>query len=83
MNVMMTNCLVTLNEIEARRHRLDGVVFVTPCPDSMALSELMRCRVFWKLEYLQHTGHFNERGAANVLALLPEDGILPNTHRGI
>lgn len=47
---------VTREAIEVARLRLDGLVAVTPCPESIALSELTGCRVFCKLEYLQRTG---------------------------
>jgi threonine dehydratase len=47
---------VTREAIEAARLRIDGVVAVTPCPESIALSELTCCRAFCKLEYLQRTG---------------------------
>ncbi|HCD31229.1 MAG TPA: threonine ammonia-lyase, partial [Phycisphaerales bacterium] len=43
------------------------VVF-TPCPRSFLLSELLGCNVYCKLDYLQHTGSFKERGVANALA---------------
>jgi threonine dehydratase len=42
----------------------------TPCPYSERLSELTGTRCFVKLENLQKTGSFKERGAANVLLQL-------------
>ena len=42
----------------------------TPCPASAALSELTGCEIYCKLEYLQRTGSFKERGARNALLLL-------------
>lgn len=59
--------------IKAARARIADAVAVTPCAESIALSELTGCRVFCKLEYLQRTGSFKERGAANALAQLDED----------
>lgn len=61
------------DEIRAAKQRLAGVVSVTPCSESIALSELTGCRVFCKLEYLQRTGSFKERGAANALLQLDAD----------
>lgn len=43
----------------------------TPCPDSIPISELCGCQIFCKLDYLQRTGSFKERGARNALLLLP------------
>ncbi|MEX0774164.1 MAG: threonine ammonia-lyase [Phycisphaeraceae bacterium] len=62
--------LPTFQDIEAARRRIAGAVAVTPCPESVALSELTGCRIFCKLEYLQRTGSFKERGARNALLLL-------------
>ena len=64
---------ITRGTIEAARDRIRGSVAVTPCPESIALSELTGCRVFCKLEYLQRTGSFKERGAANALAQLGDE----------
>lgn len=55
--------------IEARR-RIAGGVYVTPCMESGALSDLTGCRVFAKLDSLQRTGSFKERGACNALLQL-------------
>jgi threonine dehydratase len=61
-------------DIEAARARLAGVIYETPCAYSQSLSELTGARVFVKLENLQMTGSFKERGAANVLLqLTPEE----------
>ncbi len=61
---------VSRDAIDAARTRLAGMVAVTPCPESIALSELTGCHIRCKLEYLQRSGSFKERGAANALALL-------------
>jgi threonine dehydratase len=64
--------VVTSDEIAAARDRLAGSVYETPCPYSQTLSELTGARCFVKLENLQMTGSFKERGAANFLLQLPE-----------
>jgi threonine dehydratase len=46
-------------------------VVVTPCPESIPLSEITGARIFCKLDNLQRTGSFKERGARNALLLLP------------
>jgi len=61
---------ITLGDVEAARARLRGVIHETPCAYSQSLSDLTGARVFVKLENLQMTGSFKERGAANVLLQL-------------
>jgi threonine dehydratase len=62
--------MVTLQEVQAARDRIRGFVAVTPCPLSEPFSELCGAQVHFKLENLQRTGSFKERGAANRLMLL-------------
>ena len=59
--------------MQAAAKRIAGHVIQSPCPLSIPLSELTGARMFCKLEYLQRTGSFKERGARNALALLSED----------
>ncbi len=61
---------VTLDHILAARERIAGGIEQTPCTRSIRLSELCGAEVFCKLEYLQRTGSFKERGARNALMLL-------------
>ena len=63
---------VTVADVEAARARLTGVIYETPCAYSQSLSDLTGARVFVKLENLQMTGSFKERGAANVLLQLSD-----------
>ncbi len=62
---------VTLAEIHAAARRIAGKVTVTPCPESIPLGEITGSRVFCKLDNLQRTGSFKERGACNALRCLP------------
>ena len=62
--------VVTFSEIEAARKRIAGAVYASPCPESIPLSEATGMRIFCKLENLQRTGSFKERGARNALMLL-------------
>jgi len=62
--------LVTIAEIEAAAARIAGAVQRTPLVYSDALSRTTGARVLLKLENLQATGAFKERGAANRIALL-------------
>ncbi len=61
---------VSIADIQSARLRIAGAVLVSPCPESIPLGEVVGCRVFCKLENLQRTGSFKERGARNALALL-------------
>ena len=62
---------VTFQDIEAAAKRIAGQVIQSPCPHSVPLSEATGLNVFCKLEYLQRTGSFKERGARNALLALP------------
>ncbi len=65
--------LTTFQDIEAARGRNEGAVYYSPCPQSIPLSELTGMEIFCKLDNLQRTGSFKERGARNALAqLTPE-----------
>jgi threonine dehydratase len=62
--------LVSFSDIEAAAVRINGKVAQTPCPVSIPLTEATGMRIYCKLEYLQRTGSFKERGASNALQLL-------------
>ncbi len=64
---------ITLADIEAAAARIAGRVIRTPALPSIELSRITGARVTLKLDNLQATGAFKERGAANRLALLTED----------
>ena len=64
---------VTLADIQAAAQRINGSVLHTPCPLSIPLSEITGIQVYCKLEYLQRTGSFKERGARNALLLLSSE----------
>src|SRR3954453_21198070 len=64
---------LTIDDIRAARDRIAGAVYVSPCLQSPALSELTGSRIFCKLDALQRTGSFKERGARNALLLLSPD----------
>ena len=65
--------LLTLADIEAARERIAGGIYVSPCVESIPLSQLTGAHVFCKLDYLQRTGSFKERGARNALLLLTDE----------
>jgi len=61
---------VTFQDVQEAAHRIAGHVVQSPCPLSIPLSEATGLKIFCKLEYLQRTGSFKERGARNALLLL-------------
>lgn len=63
---------VTVQDIEAAATRIKSRVIVSPCPASIPLSEMTGAKIFCKLEYLQRTGSFKERGAANAILQLTD-----------
>jgi len=62
--------MLQLADIEAAAVRLAGQVLDTPCVESRTLSSLTGAQVFLKMENLQFTASFKERGAYNKLAQL-------------
>ena len=65
--------MITFQDIEAARERIEGAVYLSPCSHSIPLSDLTGMEIFCKLENLQRTGSFKERGARNALVQLPPD----------
>lgn len=65
--------MLSLTDIRSARERIRDGIALTPCPHSVPLSEATGCEIYCKLEFLQRTGSFKERGARNALLLLDED----------
>ncbi|MDO9707359.1 threonine ammonia-lyase [Paracraurococcus lichenis] len=61
---------VTLADVRAAAARIEGAVLRTPTIPSHAVSRAVGAKVFLKLDNLQPTGAFKERGAANRIALM-------------
>jgi threonine dehydratase len=59
----MTTLELSFAEIEKARERLDGHIRNTPCMQSKTLSAMLGCEVYLKMENLQFTSSFKERGA--------------------
>jgi threonine dehydratase len=64
---------VEFSDIEVAAKRIAGAVIQSPCPLSIPLSEATGMSIYCKLEYLQRTGSFKERGARNALLQLSGD----------
>jgi threonine dehydratase len=64
---------LSLREVLLARERLNGSIYRTPCARSEMLSRVTGQEVFLKLENLQMTGSFKERGALNRIATLTQE----------
>jgi threonine dehydratase len=65
---------VTLNAIREASGRIRDSIYLSPCARSEEFSQLTGNSVFLKLDNLQRTGAFKERGALNkLLTLTPEE----------
>src|SRR5205823_2681012 len=65
--------MITLADIVAARDRIAGGIYESPCVESIPLSQLTGARIYCKLDYLQRTGSFKERGARNALLQLSNE----------
>ena len=63
---------VTLADIRQAVVRLGNSIYKSPCPYSLSLSRFCGCEIYCKLDHLQLTGSFKERGARNRLLQLTE-----------
>jgi threonine dehydratase len=61
---------VTLESIQTARQRIRDFIYCSPAPHSAALSQMTGQQVFLKLDNLQRTGAFKERGALNKILTL-------------
>src|SRR6266498_3993384 len=65
---------VSLAEIQAAMARIRDSIYLSPCARSEGFSQLTGNSVYLKLDNLQRTGAFKERGALNkLLTLTPEE----------
>ena len=63
---------VTLSTIQAARERIGEAIHLSPCQLSHHLTERIGMPIYLKLENLQRTGSFKERGALNKLLTLSD-----------
>ncbi len=64
---------VTLSGIQQARQRIHRNIYLSPAPHSDELSKMTGQHVFLKLDNLQRTGAFKERGALNKILTLTDD----------
>lgn len=65
--------MITFADVEQARKRIRESVYLTPCAYSETLSKRTGTKCWLKLENLQMTGSFKERGACNKLMSLTAD----------
>src|ERR671922_1575037 len=66
--------MINLSDIQAALGRIRDAIYISPCTRSETFSQLTANSVYLKLDNLQRTGAFKERGALNkLLTLTPEE----------
>lgn len=65
--------MVTFKGIEEARDRIRNQIYLSPFPYSETVSQMTGNRIFFKLDNLQMTGSFKERGALNRLLTLDHE----------
>ena len=65
--------MLELADIQQAAERVRGQVLDTPCVESRTLSQLTGTQLFLKMENLQFTASFKERGACNKLVQLSDE----------
>jgi threonine dehydratase len=68
-----TTLSTTIDDIRAAAKRLEGQVIRTPLVPAARMSEVLGCDLYLKLENLQRTGSFKDRGAYVRLSKLSPD----------
>jgi threonine dehydratase len=64
---------VSLQDVQAARNRIRDFIYFSPAQHSAALSQMTGQQVYLKLDNLQRTGAFKERGALNKILTLTDD----------
>ncbi|HEY4046445.1 MAG TPA: threonine ammonia-lyase [Acidobacteriaceae bacterium] len=70
---MKTALEVSLEEIKRAEDRIRDFIYFSPCQRSAELSAVTGQQIYLKLDNLQRTGAFKERGALNKILMLKED----------
>jgi len=64
--------MLALEDVRQAYERIRNEIYYSPCPRAHKISQRFSCNLSLKLENLQRTGSFKERGAANKLEVLSE-----------
>src|SRR3984957_18681787 len=62
--------MITLADVQAALERVSQSIYLSPCTVSATFSQLTGNSIYLKLDNLQRTGAFKERGALNKLLTL-------------
>src|SRR5260221_7295625 len=65
--------MITLADVQAALERIRPSIYLSPCTLSATFSQLTGNSVYLKLDNLQRTGAFKERGALNKLLTLTQE----------
>ena len=66
--------MITLADVQAALERIRPSIYLSPCTLSATFSQLTGNSIYLKLDNLQRTGAFKERGALNkLLTMTPEE----------
>jgi threonine dehydratase len=66
--------MITLADVKAAHERIKQSIYLSPCALSATFSQLTGKSIYLKLDNLQRTGAFKERGALNkLLTLTPQE----------
>ena len=65
--------MIELADIRAAYERIKDQIYLSPCAHSEMLSNMLGCQVYLKLDNLQMTGSFKERGALNKILQLTDE----------
>ncbi len=68
-----TTAAVTLETVQQARERITGFIVNSPCRQSVELSKMTGAEIYLKLDNVQRTGAFKERGALNKILTLSDD----------
>jgi threonine dehydratase len=68
-----TSEAVTLATVRLARERINGFIYNSPCRHSVELSQMIGQETFLKLDNVQRTGAFKERGALNKILTLGDE----------
>ena len=71
--VLRCQYMITFGDIERSRERIQQQIYLSPFAYSETISRMTGNRAFFKLENLQMTGSFKERGALNRLLTLSSE----------
>ena len=65
--------MITIEDGQRARTRIKDSIYVSPCAHTEMFSKLVGNKVYLKLENLQMTGSFKERGALNKILTLTDE----------